>query len=260
MKRIKETGDIFFAESDRDWVLDGANVHISMVGFDNGTQQTRTLDSREVPIVHANLTAAADVVTARPLPVNKGLSFQGSIKRGPFDVCEDAALTMINERGNPNGRPNSDVVVPYVNGLDVTRRNRNVWILDFGENQSIDEASLYSAPFEYLRSNVYPERQKANQANARDKWWLHSCARPQMKVALAGLRRFIATPRVAKHRLFVWLESPSYPDCQLIVVPRDDDYFFRYPHFAHSRGVGARAGDAGARARKRLPLHADKLL
>ena len=33
LKRIKETGDIFFAESDRDWILDGANVHVSMVGF-----------------------------------------------------------------------------------------------------------------------------------------------------------------------------------------------------------------------------------
>ena len=36
LKRIKEDGDIFFAESDRDWILDGANVHVSMVGFDNG--------------------------------------------------------------------------------------------------------------------------------------------------------------------------------------------------------------------------------
>ena len=29
LKRIKDTGDIFFAESDRDWILDGANVHVS---------------------------------------------------------------------------------------------------------------------------------------------------------------------------------------------------------------------------------------
>ena len=33
LKRIKESGDIFFAISDRKWVLDGAAVHISMVGF-----------------------------------------------------------------------------------------------------------------------------------------------------------------------------------------------------------------------------------
>jgi hypothetical protein len=36
LKRIKETGNIFFAESDRAWILAGANVHVSMVGFDSG--------------------------------------------------------------------------------------------------------------------------------------------------------------------------------------------------------------------------------
>lgn len=30
-------GAIFFAMSDKDWFLDGAMVHISMVGFDDGT-------------------------------------------------------------------------------------------------------------------------------------------------------------------------------------------------------------------------------
>ena len=38
LKRIKESGDIFFAESDRPWILDGANVHVSMVGFDDGIE------------------------------------------------------------------------------------------------------------------------------------------------------------------------------------------------------------------------------
>jgi type II restriction/modification system DNA methylase subunit YeeA len=36
LKRIKEGGEIFWAESDRPWILDGANVHVSMVGFDDG--------------------------------------------------------------------------------------------------------------------------------------------------------------------------------------------------------------------------------
>ena len=40
LKRIKETGGIFFAESDREWVLDGANVHISMIGFDDGRRES----------------------------------------------------------------------------------------------------------------------------------------------------------------------------------------------------------------------------
>ena len=35
--------------------------------------------------------------------------------------------------------------------------------------------------------------------------------------------RYIATPRVAKHRLFVWLPTAVCPDSQIIVIARDDD-------------------------------------
>ena len=51
-----------------------------------------------------------------------------------------------------------------------------------------------------------------------------------MRTALDPLRRFIATPRVAKHRLFVWLTSPTLPDSQIIVVAREDDYAFGVLH------------------------------
>ncbi len=48
LKRIKDSGGIFFAESDRDWILAGANVHVSMIGFDNGAETLRTLDGKAV--------------------------------------------------------------------------------------------------------------------------------------------------------------------------------------------------------------------
>ena len=41
--------------------------------------------------------------------------------------------------------------------------------------------------------------------------------------SLEGLSRYIATPTVAKHRLFVWLDVRVCPDHQLIVIARDDD-------------------------------------
>lgn len=51
-----------------------------------------------------------------------------------------------------------------------------------------------------------------------------------MRAALAPLSRFIVTPTVAKHRLFVWVEHPTLPDHQLIVFARADDYFFGVLH------------------------------
>jgi hypothetical protein len=87
LRHIKETGDIFFAESDRDWVLDGANVHISMVGFDGDQEKERLLDGKPVAQINADLSAAdADLTTAARLRENLGLAFMGDTKGGPFDI------------------------------------------------------------------------------------------------------------------------------------------------------------------------------
>ena len=37
LQRIKDTGDIYNASSDEPWILDGAAVRISIVGFDDGS-------------------------------------------------------------------------------------------------------------------------------------------------------------------------------------------------------------------------------
>jgi len=37
LQRIKESGDIFYAQADRKWIQDGVAVHVSMVGFDDGS-------------------------------------------------------------------------------------------------------------------------------------------------------------------------------------------------------------------------------
>src|ERR1019366_2527052 len=67
LKRIRETGDIFFAESDRDWVLSGASVHVSMIGFDDGSEKVKRLDGKPVSEINPNLTAHADTTEARVL-------------------------------------------------------------------------------------------------------------------------------------------------------------------------------------------------
>jgi hypothetical protein len=249
--RIKETGDIFFAVSDRDWILEGANVHVSLIGFDDGTQRQHILDNELVPSIHSNLTAGADTTQALPLTENLGLSFQGSIKRGAFDIDEAQAIEMLMRGGNPHGNPNSDVIVPYVNGMDLTKRLRSVWIIDFANNRSETEAAMYVEPFEYVCYHVKPEVEKKEEL--REFWWLHWRSRPEMNSSIRTLSRFIATPRVSKYRLFTWLESPSYPDSALIVFARSDDYFFGVLHsriheiWSLSQGTQLRERESGFR-------------
>ena len=53
--------------------------------------------------------------------------------------------------------------------LDITRRPRGMFIIDFGVKMTEAEAALYEQPFEYLRQHVYPKRQENNREGYRDK-------------------------------------------------------------------------------------------
>ncbi|HEY8548872.1 MAG TPA: DNA methyltransferase, partial [Vicinamibacterales bacterium] len=185
LERIKESGDIFMAWDDEPWVLDGAAVRISIVGFDDGTEKTRTLDGVPVAAINPDLTGALDLTTARPLAENLNIAFMGDTKGGPFDIPGDLARQMLTAPLNPNGRPNSDVIVPWVNGLDITRRPRDMWIIDFGPDMPLEQAALYEQPFEYVKKHVYPVRQKSR--STRNEWWLHERPRVDMRDALRGL-------------------------------------------------------------------------
>ena len=60
--------------------------------------------------------------------------------------------------------------------------------------------------------------------------------------ALNGLSRYIATPTVAKHRLFAWLDARICPDHQLIVIARDDDTTFGILHSRFHEAWSLRLG------------------
>jgi type II restriction/modification system DNA methylase subunit YeeA len=252
LKRIKTTGDIFFAESDRHWVLDGAAVHVSMVGFDNGDETFRVRDSQPVTQIAADLSAGIDITDAKRLPSACDLCFMADTKGGAFDIREPAALDMMRSP-NPNGRPNSDVVIPWVNGLDITRRNRGMWIIDFGCDTPLDTAALYETPIRHIEEHVKPGRDRNKRPSYRDKWWIHVEPRPKMRNALTGLARFLTTISVGKHRPFVWMSAPTLPDHQLFVFAFKDDWHMGLLHsrvhevWARSQGTQVRERESGFR-------------
>ena len=94
------------------------------------------LDGQPVDEVYTDLTArrsgaGVDLTGAQRLPANGGVAFMGDTKGGPFDVAGDKAREWLRLPANPNGRPNSDVLKPWVNGMDLTRRPAGKWIVDF---------------------------------------------------------------------------------------------------------------------------------
>ncbi len=225
LERIKETGDIFMAWSDRPWVLDGAAVRVSFVGFDNGIDQNRSLDGLPVTAINRDLTTGGDVTGASPLAENDGICFLGMMKAGPFDIDGVTARQMLDAPVNPNGRSNSDVVRRRLGGQDVVGRPRDGWIIDFGVDLTEEEASMFEAPFEYVKKYVKPLRDVNRRARTRERWWIFGEARPGLRRALVGLHRCIVTPEVARHRVFDWMDTSMVPDHKLHVFAREDDYF-----------------------------------
>ena len=154
----------------------------------------------------------------------------GDTKGGPFDIAGGQASEWLRLPANPNGRTNADVLKPWLNGMDLTRRPSGKWIVDFGWTMSAGDAALYEEPFRWAKEHVQPMRQQNRREAYREYWWRHVEPRQGMWRALDGLSRYIATPTVAKHRLFGWCDARICPDHQLIVIARDDDTTFGILH------------------------------
>ena len=92
------------------------------------------------------------------------------------------------------------------------------------------EAALYEAPFSYITEHVKPVRQKNREEASREFWFRHWNPRPAMWRAVGDMARYIVTPRVAKYRLFVWLDARICPDSAVVVIARDDDTTFGILH------------------------------
>ena len=232
LDRIVERGTIFDAWSDEPWVVDGAAVRVSLVCFASKHAKLPTeLNGKHAPRINADLTAeSADLTRAVRLEQNAGVAFMGDIKGGAFDIPGELAREWLQLPSNPNGRPNTDVLRPWANGLHLNRRPADKWIVDFGWEMDGTEAALYEQPFRHIQEKVYPARKNNRQRKRRLYWWRHASPAPEMWETIRGRSRYIATTRHSKYRYFVWCDSRICPDSALVVIARDDDTTFGILH------------------------------
>jgi type II restriction/modification system DNA methylase subunit YeeA len=232
MDRVAADSRIFEAWSDEGWTVEGADVRVAIVCVEAKSAVTAPrLDGAHVSEIGANLSSGKFTITdARSLPENKDVAYVGIQKTGPFDVSGDVARTWLKMPLNPNGRPNSDVLKPYWNGIDLTRRPRDYWLIDFPLNKSESEIAFYEAPHKFGVLTIKPTRVGKREQRANERWWEHYWPRPELRAKIATLSRYIVTPEVSKHRIFGWLSLPFLPDKNLMVITRDDDTTFGILH------------------------------
>jgi type II restriction/modification system DNA methylase subunit YeeA len=236
---ISQAQTIFSAWSDEPWVLNGAQVRVSLVCFartDDPITLACHLDGKAVSTIHSDLTAAndnrggSDLTRAKRLVESRAVAFVGTVKAGAFDLGGAEARRLLGMPLNPNGRPNSDVLRRWANGLDIVRRPQDKWIIDFGVTMPERDAALYEHPFRIVVERVKPLRDRVRRPRYRDYWWLEAEPCAGMRAALQNLSRFSVTPATAKHRVFAWMDTAVQADHQLIAVARDDDTAFGILH------------------------------
>jgi type II restriction/modification system DNA methylase subunit YeeA len=224
--RIETDTRLFEAWSDEPWVVEGAAVRVSILCFGRDDGPFR-LDGKIVSVINSDLTnGTVNLTKARRLLENANVAFMGDTKGGAFDVPGHLAREWLLLPLNPNGRPNSDVLKPWMNGRDITGVPSGRWVIDFGWSMTEAEASLYEAPFQYAVSKIKPIREQNRREAYRKFWWRHVEPRPGMWHALSAKRRAIVTPEVSRHRVFTWLSTAVVPDHKLQVITRDDDVTF----------------------------------
>jgi hypothetical protein len=143
-------------------------------------------------------------------------------------VAADVASKLLSSV-SPFGRDYTKVIVKSYNGGQLLDGKPN-WVIDFGEDLSESEASMYEAPFEYVRHVVKPEREGRREVRQKTHWWLHARPSPKFRAILRSQSRYIATAVTAKYRVFVWLTPDVLVDHAIVVFAREDDYFFGVLH------------------------------
>lgn len=224
---------LVMAIPDHPWVdsTDGAAVRIAMTVLAPGAGEGQVLTvTQEQPgehgevavtlaertgLIHADLSAGANVAAAQPLQAMAGVSSPGVKLHG-------AGFIVTPQEADALGRV--PLIRDYRNGRDLADKPRGVMVIDaFGLNAE-ELRTRYPAVYQWLAERVKPERDQNNRAFYRDNWWIFGEPRRELRPALAGLSRYIATVVTAKHRVFQFLDAGILADDALIAIAQDDGF------------------------------------
>jgi hypothetical protein len=235
----KDGLSLVFAVPDHPWVenADGAAVRIAMTVAESGsslgslttvTREAAAADgAAEVGIstftgrVHADLTIGAAVLSCQPLRANRPLCLQGCKLVG-----EGFQVTPSDRQALLRANPDALVYLPrYVSGSDVTKLPEERYVIDFYGCTDVQARERFPAGYQILLTKVKPERDQNRRDTRRKNWWLFGENAPKLRRALKGLRRFIATSEVAKHRVFLFCDLPgTLADGSIAAIAHDDAY------------------------------------
>jgi len=162
-----------------------------------GPAAARLADDIAVATISTSLESGGRI-SGKPqgLEANDGIAFQGSIILGlGFTMSAEHARALIEA-----DQRNREILFPYLNGQDLNTNpdcKGSRWVIDF-HNWTEEAARSYKKCYEQVRLLVKPERDKANRAARRDRWWQFAERSAGLYRAIAGLDQVIALARISK--------------------------------------------------------------
>ncbi len=194
--------------------------------------------------VHPDLSMGANVASAVALQANGGITSRGVMLFGAgFIVTPDEATAL--GFGAVSGLEQH--IRDYRNGRDLTDTVRGVKVIDLFGLTAEQVRTKFPDVYQWLLDRVKPERDTNRDAPIRENWWLHGRTRGDIRRALSGLPRYIATVETAKHRTFQFLDASILPDNKLIAIALSDAFdlgvLSSHAHIAWSLTAGSTLED-----------------
>ena len=179
-------------------------------------------------VIHADLSVGANVASAVALMANGGITSRGVMLFGAgFIVTPEEAAQLLPlplGEGRGEGQPPQRIIRDYRNGRDLTDTVRGVKVIDLFGLTADQVRTKFPDVYQWLLDRVKPERDANRDAPIRENWWLHGRTRGDIRRALSGLPRYIATVETAKHRTFQFLDASILPDNKLIAIALRDAF------------------------------------
>jgi hypothetical protein len=214
------------------------------------TDEPRITFQETIGKINPNLTIGVDLTLAKKLRANEGVCHDGVKLHGRGFILRPNEIKVLGV----GRRDEAETIIrPYLNGRDINQRPRGLYVIDlFGLNEE-EVRHRFPEIYQHLLASVKPVRENQfHKSRTKDAesyaklWWLFGKPRPELRSALVGLYRFIATVDTATHRIFQFLPLDIVCDDKIVIVASDDSYdlgvLSSRPHLVWALGQRTRLG------------------
>lgn len=251
-----EAGEVslLLAIPDHPWTKaskDAAAVRIAMTVAAQGEAEGRLveivreagLDTDKPVLVEAgktgpinpSLSIGSNTDDVVPLSANQGLAYRGVQVIGSGFIVSQSEAEHLG-LGKREGLETH--IRPYRNGRDLLQHPRGVMVIDLLGLPEKEVRTRFPEVYQHLLDTVWDyevkdpktgkvtrEGRKHNRRETyKQNWWIHGEPRKDLRPALEGLSRYIATVETAKHRIFQFVDGAILPDNKILALCFEDGF------------------------------------